>query len=244
MRALGSLRGRRRGAGRAGSSWRAPAKRDVRAASRAMASHSEGMSVGDSPASRLARRPSADQSSAPPPPAISVEEAIGDQARHRHRHLQILRRAQGKLHVLVAELGLEAGRLIALLGDQRAIGLVDRRAEQRAVRRSTYCARSMPALPTSAIASPKRLDHRGDQEIAAELDEIGLRRLVRRRRRCAGRAHRTEAGSSRPPSGLPAATMNSFAGGSGVGPPEHRRRDELLALARDAPRRAARPAPR
>src|SRR5262252_2408625 len=82
------------------------------------------------------------------------EETVGDEARKRHGRFQLPGCAQGKADIFIAELGLEACRCVMLLGDELAVGLIDRRAEQR-VGESRYRARSIPALPMSAKAFPK-----------------------------------------------------------------------------------------
>src|SRR5680860_255182 len=60
------------------------------------------------------------------------QEASSDEIRKRHVHLERLRRLQRKTDIFIPQGGLEAGRIVALPGDQSAIGLVYGRAEQRA----------------------------------------------------------------------------------------------------------------
>jgi hypothetical protein len=144
-----------------------------------MVSYSEGESAVGSPASRLAINASADQSTSSAPGGDQCEEVVGYEARHRHRHFQILRGAQRQRDVLVAKLGSEAGGVVAFFGNESAIRLIYRRTEQR-VGEDIHILRAVdPRFADQRDGLSQRLDHRGDQEIAAQLDEIRLRRLIR-----------------------------------------------------------------
>ena len=59
------------------------------------------------------------------------EEAVAQEAGNRHRHAQVLGGGQYEPDILLREGRGKAGRLELSVGEERAIGLVDGRAEQR-----------------------------------------------------------------------------------------------------------------
>ena len=187
--------------------------------------------------------PSADQSRSPPPPAISARKRSAIRLASGIGTCRVSRRAQGEPHILVPELGLEACRLKALLGDERAIGLVDRRAEQRVGENVEKLCAVDPGLATSAIASLNASITEAIRKLPLSLTRLALVRFARWGR-CAGRAHRTEAGTGRDRLRFAGRDDEQLGGRSGFGPPEHRRGDEAPGLSRDVRHRAARRAPR
>src|SRR6476646_1333230 len=82
------------------------------------------------------------------------------------------------MDVLEAQPRLETGRRVALLGDDLSIGFVYRRSEQ-GVGENVEISRSVDSgLANKGEGLAESFDYRGDQEIAAEFDEVRLRGLV------------------------------------------------------------------
>ena len=82
------------------------------------------------------------------------------------------------MDVLEAQSRPKAGRGVALLGDDPSIGFVHGRSEQR-VGKDVEIPRSINSgLAHKRESLAQSFDHRGDQEIAAELDEVRLWGLV------------------------------------------------------------------
>src|SRR6476660_5161325 len=82
------------------------------------------------------------------------------------------------MDVLEAQPRLETGRRVALLGDDLSIGFVYRRSEQR-VGENVEISRSVDSgLANKGEGLAESFDHPGDQEIAAEFNEVRLRGLV------------------------------------------------------------------
>ncbi len=101
------------------------------------------------------------------------EEAISDQAGHRHRHLQFLGGGEYKADVLVPERRCEARRLESFACDQPAVGLVDRGAEQRRGHDLQVHVFVDARLADQRHRLAERLDDRCDQEVAAQLHQVG-----------------------------------------------------------------------
>jgi hypothetical protein len=95
-----------------------------------------------------------------------------------HRHPARVGRGEGEPHVLQAEAQLEARRLVAFLGDHPAVGLVQGRLEQVAAHDLQEPRRLDAALPEQRVRLAERLDHRDDQEVAAELQGRGRDGIV------------------------------------------------------------------
>ena len=69
--------------------------------------------------------------------------------------------------------------MVALLGDERAIGLIDRCPEQRVGENIEILRAVDPRFAHQREGLGQGLDHRGNEEIAAELHEVGGVRLIR-----------------------------------------------------------------
>src|SRR5205814_371583 len=105
------------------------------------------------------------------------QKAVVQQACERHRHAQTLGRLQREPDVLESERCGEGGRLKPALGDQATVGLVSGRREDRGSEQINV------GTPIDARPVDERdglaqcLDCGGEQEVPAELDEIGRRWL-------------------------------------------------------------------
>jgi hypothetical protein len=102
---------------------------------------------------------------------------IANQARDGQGHVQALSGGKSELDVLQTQRHLEPGRFIGFVRDDRAIGVVDRRREKRAGQDFDKAMRVDPRFARESNGLSQTLDGRGNQEIATQLDEIGVGRL-------------------------------------------------------------------
>src|SRR4029453_14491646 len=100
------------------------------------------------------------------------QEPIAQQAPQRHGHAQGFRRSEGEANVLLSQRCGEARRLELSLGDQRPVGLVHGRGEERGRQHIEIAAAIDARLADERHGLAQRLDRRGDQEITAELDQV------------------------------------------------------------------------
>ncbi|ENN87356.1 hypothetical protein RHSP_26704 [Rhizobium freirei PRF 81] len=101
------------------------------------------------------------------------QEPITQQARKRQRHIKRLASSQCQPNVLLSQRRRKTGRLELAVCDQPAIGLIDGRVEQRRGQEIEIGVPVDTALLDERHGLAERLDDGGDEEIAAELDEIG-----------------------------------------------------------------------
>src|SRR2546429_2086208 len=106
------------------------------------------------------------------------QKAVVQQACERHRHAQTLGRLQREPDVLEPERCSESGRLKAAFGDQATVGLVSGRRKDRGAEHLNVGTSVDARLVDERDGLAQSLDYGGEQEGAAELDEI-FRRWLR-----------------------------------------------------------------
>ena len=151
---------------------------------------------------------------------------VPDQAGNRHR--LGLGRGEREADILEAKHEAEAGGLIVLGGDDGTVGAVDRGAEQRVGEDVDVAHHVDPRFSHQRHRLAEALQHRGDEEIAAELDQIGRGRLLGNGEEAL--PHRVEQGPVPRDRTLMAGDDDEeFRRGRGVGTAEDRRRNVNLA---------------
>src|SRR6266850_7427583 len=106
------------------------------------------------------------------------QEPVAQEAGERQRHAQIVSGRESEANILIAEGRREPGRLELSIDDQPAIGLVDGNVEQRRGQHVEILPPVDAGFAHQRHGLAERFDHRSEQEVAAELHEIGgLRRL-------------------------------------------------------------------
>src|SRR5882724_7558410 len=159
------------------------------------------------------------------------QEPVAQEAGERQWHAQIVSGREGEANILIAEGRREPGRLELSIGDQPAIGLVDGNVEQRRGQNVEILPPVDAGFAHQRHGLAERFDHRSEQEVAAELHEIGgLRRLgddegpfpdrIKERCRSFNRSRRTGGNDE------------ELARGGDIGTAEYGRRHEPLARLR------------
>ena len=108
----------------------------------------------------------------------SSEEAIVYQARDRHGHRFVIGGLQGEFDIFQPERQAEAHGFIFVQSDDAAIRSVDRRRKKRTGENIQICVGRNSMLANKREGFPEAFDHRGNQEIAAELYDVSGRRLL------------------------------------------------------------------
>ena len=120
----------------------------------------------------------------------SAQEMIPDNASDRHRNRLRLRRGEDGADIFQPEFQLKSGGLVFLIGNQSAIGPVDRGGEQ-GLRHDFEKATGIDIiLAHKGGGFAQAFDHCGDEEVSGELHEVGFGRIFAQKE--SALAHRIE----------------------------------------------------
>ena len=101
------------------------------------------------------------------------EGVVVDHAQDRHGDFGAVGGGLHEADVFEAEAHLESGGLVALVGDEAAVGFVHRRGEERVGEQVDEFVRVDAVLASEGDGFAERLDDGADEEIAGEFDDVG-----------------------------------------------------------------------
>ena len=107
------------------------------------------------------------------PRPMAASGVVVDHAQNRHGDFGAVGGGLHQADVFEAEAHLESGGLVALVGDERAVGFVHRRGEERVGEQVDEFVRLDAVLASEGDGFSERLDDGADEEVAGELDDVG-----------------------------------------------------------------------